>query len=88
MLFNVIPKHIRDLSSKKVSVDGFKKALDEYLALVPEEPQIRGYTAMRQADSNSLVDMHHIAKAQLRSQLEERRDLSDVSGRCPQTPRE
>jgi len=30
---------------------------------VPDEPQIRGYTAMRRADTNSLVHMAQHAEA-------------------------
>ena len=35
----------------------FKAKLDKYLASVPDEPQIPGYTSCRRADSNSLIDM-------------------------------
>ena len=31
-----------------------------FLATVPDEPQVRGYTAMRRAESNSLL---HIAQS-------------------------
>ena len=54
-LFNSIPADLRNLSN--CSVDIFKRALDKFLAEVPDEPLIPGYTAMRRADSNSLVDM-------------------------------
>ena len=75
-LFNLIPKHVREL--KNVSVDVFKDALDKYLALVPDQPQIQGYTVMRQADSNSLVDMHSLVPAQSIKKLEERHNLDDA----------
>ena len=39
------------------SPDIFKRALDRFLSKVPDEPLIPGYTAMRRADSNSLVNM-------------------------------
>ena len=54
-LFNVLPADLRNL--KNCSVESFKRALDKFLSTVPDEPQIPGYTAMRRADSNSLVDM-------------------------------
>ncbi len=54
-LFNLLPKHLRDLSG--VSLDIFKKGIDDFLSKIPDEPQLIGYTAMRKADSNSLVDM-------------------------------
>ena len=54
-LFNVLPKPLRDMSG--VSLDSFKRALDQFLNTVPDEPQIPGYTACRRADSNSLIHM-------------------------------
>ena len=54
-LFNILPADIRNLNS--CSVDIFKRALDRFLTNVPDEPLIPGYTAMRRADSNSLLDM-------------------------------
>ena len=55
-LFNILPSEIRNLGN--CSVEIFKRALDKFLDKVPDEPQIPGYTAMRRADSNSLVDMY------------------------------
>merc|ERR1712243_499459 len=52
-LFNLLPKHIRDLSGVKLTA--FKAALDNYLRKVPDEPQLPGYTAYRHASSNSLI---------------------------------
>ena len=54
-LFNILPADIRNLNS--CSVEVFKRALDRFLTNVPDEPLIPGYTAMRRADSNSLLDM-------------------------------
>ena len=54
-LFNVLPKWIRNITG--VSVDKFKDKLDEFLQTIPDEPQIIGYTAIRRADSNSIIDM-------------------------------
>ena len=55
MLFNKLPTHIRNL--KNISLDGFKEKLDEYLHTIPDEPQCPGYTALRRAESNSLLHM-------------------------------
>ena len=61
-LFNTLPAHIRNLSG--CSVDAFKHKLDRYLSTVPDEPQIRGYTAMRRAESNSLLHMTQLPTSQ------------------------
>ena len=45
-------------------MDYFKCILDKYLATVPDEPQIRGYTSMRRDESNSLTDMAKLAESQ------------------------
>ena len=55
MLFNCIPKEVRNLMDCEKSL--FKKKLDIFLKTVPDEPQINGYTANRRADTNSLLDM-------------------------------
>ena len=54
-LFNCLPKHIRDL--RHVPLEKFKNALDTYLAKVPDEPLIVGYTASKRTSSNCLYDM-------------------------------
>ena len=54
-LFNILPGDVRNITG--CSIDSFKHYLDKYLATVPDEPQIRGYTAMRRAESNSLLHM-------------------------------
>ena len=61
-LFNTLPAHIRNLSG--CSVDAFKHKLDRYLSTVPDEPQIQGYTAMRRAESNSLLHMAPLTTSQ------------------------
>ena len=40
-LFNTLPRKIREITD--VKVDSFKRALDKYLALIPDEPPIDGY---------------------------------------------
>jgi hypothetical protein len=54
-LFNALPKDIRDLSN--CSVEVFKNKLDKYLNSIRDEPLVRGYTAVRQTESNSLIHM-------------------------------
>ena len=54
-LFNLLPKHVRDISGVELPV--FKKELDAFLATIPDEPLSPGYTDARQAESNSLLDM-------------------------------
>lgn len=55
MLFNCIPMEIRNLTNCNKAV--FKVHLDNFLKTVPDEPQISGYTAIRRAETNSLLDM-------------------------------
>ena len=54
-LFNVLPAHIRNLTNVELPV--FKQKLDEFLGTVADEPLSPGYTAARQAKSNSLIHM-------------------------------
>ena len=58
-LFNILPAELRNLNN--CSVEIFKRALDRFLTNIPDEPLIPGYTAMRRADSNSLVDMIYVS---------------------------
>jgi len=58
-LFNIMPRSIRNM--KNCPVDHMKRQLDKFLATVPDEPQIHGYTAQRRAETNSLLDMVRIA---------------------------
>ena len=67
-LFNILPAHVRNITG--CSVDTFKGHLDRYLSTVPDEPQIAGYTAIRRADSNSILHMTQHATAQIVSMLE------------------
>ena len=61
-LFNVLPVNIRNMSG--CTVETFKLHLDRFLATVPDKPQVRGYTAMRRAESNSLLHMAQLAGPQ------------------------
>ena len=61
-LFNVLPVNIRNISG--CTVETFKLHLDRFLATVPDEPQVRGYTAMRRAEPNSLLHMAQLAGPQ------------------------
>ena len=54
-LFNMIPKEIRNITNCKV--EKLKAVLDKWLAGVPDEPQIQGYTQSRRAPTNSLLEM-------------------------------
>ena len=60
-LFNTLPVELRNLTG--CTTDIFKRKLDKYLSTVPDEPQIQGYTAMRRAESNSLLEMTRLATA-------------------------
>ena len=61
-LFNILPISIRNITG--CSVDTFKRSLDRYLATVPDEPNIRGYTECRRAESNSVLHMALLATSQ------------------------
>ena len=54
-LFNVMPKKLRNLTG--CSKETFKKLLNDILIMIPDEPQIRTYTAFIRAESNSILDM-------------------------------
>ena len=54
-LFNIMPMSIRNL--KNCSVDPMKRQLDKFLATIPYELQIDGYTVQRRAETNSLLGM-------------------------------
>ena len=53
-IFNSLPQSVRNITD--CDVDTFKTQLDRYLALVPDEPLIPGYTRYRSSHSNSLLD--------------------------------
>ena len=57
-LFNAMPKQIREMTNTPLL--NFKRALDKYLALVPDEPLLPSYTAFRRADTNSIVHMQKV----------------------------
>ena len=81
--FNVLPDDIRNLSG--CTVDTFKHRLDRYLASVPDEPQIQGYTAQRRAESNSLLDMACLAHQESRMEVLRSVDTLSRGGRAPST---
>ena len=54
-LFNALPKGIRDLT--KCSTESFKRRLDSFLSKIEDKPLVRGYTAARRTESNSLIHM-------------------------------
>ena len=54
-LFNSLPRDIRNLSM--CSVPHFKCSLDAFMSSIPDEPLIIGYTHLRRAPSNSILDM-------------------------------
>ena len=75
-LFNELPKDIRNLTN--VSLETFKRAVDQFLKTVPDEPQLVGYTAQRRASSNSLLEMVNVARkscAPFVLRLERRQEL-------------
>ena len=76
-LFNILPKYLREMTG--CSKDAFKAALDRYLSTVPDEPQIQGYTSMRRADSNSLLDMgrHAYTEAVNKARVEGAREARE-----------
>ena len=98
-LFNKLPKELRALSVKPriledgtvkpgISEDTFKNHLDRFLATIPDQPQIRGYTDMRLAETNSLVHMtsHAFGNACLNHPAEEHPSQEDAGGGCTQRP--
>ena len=55
-LFNCLPRCLRDMSGQPISV--FKSNLDHLLRLLPDEPLVLGYTAMRSTETNSVLDLN------------------------------
>ena len=55
MLFNTLPSELRNMTN--CSSESFKQALDIFLKTISDEPQTHGYTYMRRADSNSLMNL-------------------------------
>ena len=58
-IFNSLPKELRDMLD--CSKDEFKNCLDNFLRMVPDEPQITGYTSFKRAESNSIIDMVNLS---------------------------
>ena len=83
-LFNTLPASIRNKTG--CTVEEFKRGLDKFLGTVPDERQIPGYTAMRRAESNSLIHMAQFATAQQEILLEELHDMSAAGGGHPWSP--
>ena len=50
-LFNLLPKHIRNL--KDITVENFKQKLDRFLNTIPDQPSLPGY--FQRAENNSLL---------------------------------
>ena len=55
MLFNCIPREVRDM--KNCTKEEFKGKLNAHLKNIPDEPLIPGYVAYRRAETNSILDM-------------------------------
>ena len=53
-LFNCLPKETRNLSG--ITIGTFKRHLNNYLLTLPDQPGIPGYTGMRPAATNSIID--------------------------------
>lgn len=85
-LFNSLPATLRNMT--RCSLDAFKRKLDRFLTTVPDEPQMTGYTAMRRADSNSVIHMTQYATAQLDLVLEGPDSESVASGGHPWSPQD
>ena len=52
-IFNCLPSKVRDISG--CSIDTFKKALDKYLDIVPDEPRVPQMVKYCSKSSNSLL---------------------------------
>ena len=61
-LFNSLPRELRNLTGCKT--DAFKAALDKFLATIPDEPLIPGYTAGRRCSTNSIIEWVHTLRQQ------------------------
>lgn len=53
-LFNCLPKYLRDITN--TTTDTMKNKLDRFLATIPDEPGVPGYTLLRAATTNSIKD--------------------------------
>ena len=94
--FSFSADHVRSLTDDYLAAttlimtdcsgDTFKRCLDKYISMVPDEPHISGYTALRRAESNSLFDMAQFASAHLVSTLEAPDQVSVARGGHPWSP--
>ena len=55
-LFNCLPKNIRNLAGCRKEKFNLTE-LDSFLATIPDEPLIPGYTQWRRTETNSLPDV-------------------------------
>ena len=54
-MFNCIPDYIKDMGKdKECTTDAFKRALDDYLKTVPDQPRLVGYSGGSNEGLNSL----------------------------------
>ena len=60
MLFNCLPKEIRNL--KNVGVQEFKEVLDCFLSSLPDEPKIGGANPLNSEKSNSII--HQVSRGE------------------------
>lgn len=59
-IFNVLPKHNRELTG--CPVNKFKRELDKVLRDLPDTPPVPGYTALCRAASNSIPDQAYLLR--------------------------
>ena len=78
MLFNSLPSELRNMSN--CSSKSIKQALDTFLKTIPDEPQTPGYTYMRRAESNSLIQMTTLTTARHPSISEEVNNMPQARG--------
>ena len=52
-LFNALPGNIRKIT--ETSTETFKKALDNWLKHIPDQPRIDNYSSLVAAESNSIL---------------------------------
>ena len=64
VIHNALPKKIRDLTG--CSVDKFKRELDNFLRMLPDESPVPGYTANYSSASNSVSDQLRLRHQDLR----------------------
>ena len=57
-IFNSLPQNIRDISG--CSTDAFKRALDQYLRTIPDEPRVKNMVPYCAKSSNSITVMRPV----------------------------